>query len=452
MTLCYVRSPSHRTGDDGGKGEGPKNPRNPMLDAKLIRNEPERVKEGARAKGHDEGDVDHWLDLDQKRRALVNQVERQKAERNAASKEIGAKMKAGEDASVDQERVRALGDEIKAADLELREIDVELETLTLAIPNIADSDVPRGGESENQVLRTWGEPVEHPFPARTHDDLGVALGLFDFESATRMSGPGFAVFKGTGAYLERALIQFMLELHVKEHGYTEVSAPFLVKPSAAQGTGQLPKLAEDMYRTDVDGFYLIPTAEVSITNMYSETVLAEEDLPLYHVGYSPCFRREAGSYGKETKGLTRIHQFDKVEMVKFVHPGRSEEELEMLLANAERVLQSLGLAYRAMLLASSDLSFAAAKCYDLEVWAPGSQRWLEVTSCSNFRDFQARRANIRYKPKGGGKTRFIHTLNGSGLALPRTVVALLETYQTEQGTIIIPEALRPYLGGLAEVQ
>lgn len=422
-----------------------------MLDAKLIRNESERVKEGATAKGHDPAEVDTWLELDRKRRTLVSEVEKQKAARNAASKEIGTRRKAGKDAASEEDAVRTLGEEIKTLDDKLREIDTSVGRLSLGFPNLPDPDVPRGGVDANQILRTWGKPATHAFTARTHDDLGVALGLFDFESATRMSGSGFAVFKGLGARLERGLIQFMLDVHTQENGYTEVSTPFLVKPAAAQGTGQLPRLAEDMYRTDVDGLYLIPTAEVSITNIHAESAIAEDALPVYYVGYSPCFRREAGSYGKETKGLTRVHQFDKVEMVKFTHPEHSEEELESLLANAEGILQKLGLAYRVVLLASGDLSFAAAKCYDLEVWAPGAGRWLEVSSCSNYRDFQARRAGIRMKPGGGGKAQFLHTLNGSGLALPRTMIALLETYQTEQGTVIIPETLRPYLGGLAEV-
>jgi seryl-tRNA synthetase len=423
-----------------------------MLDAKLIRSETDRVKEGVRAKGTDAALVDRWLELDERRRGVVTEAEQKKAERNTASKEIGARRKAGEDASAAQERMRALGEEIKALDGTIREIDADLDTASLGLPNLPDPDVPVGDESANAVLRAWGDPVKHPFPARTHDDLGTDLGLFDFESATRMSGAGFAVFTGMGARLERALIQFMLDRHTIEHGYTEVSTPFLVKPAAVQGTGQLPKLADEMYRTDADGLYLIPTAEVSITNMHADAVLEEGDLPLYRVGYSPCFRREAGSYGRLTKGLTRVHQFDKVEMVKFVHPDRSEAELETLLANAEAVLQALGLAYRVVLLASGDLSFAAAKCYDLEVWAPGAERWLEVSSCSNFRDFQARRANIRYKPADGGKTQFVHTLNGSGLALPRTVIALLETYQTEGGTVRVPPALQPYLDGLAEVR
>ena len=422
-----------------------------MHDPKLLRTDTDRIKDGVRAKGQDPALVDEWLALDETRRGLVTEVEKQKADRNAASREIGALRKSGGDAVAEQERVRQLGEEIAQLDDRVRDVDARLEALSLVIPNVPDVDVPQGGEDQNRVVRTWGDPVKHAFPARTHDDIGTALGLFDFERATKMSGPGFAVFTGRGAQLERALIQFMIDIHVREHGYTEVSTPFLVKPQAAQGTGQLPKLAEDMYRTDQDGLYLIPTAEVSITNLYADETLEESRLPLYHVGYSPCFRREAGSYGKDTKGLTRVHQFDKVEMVKFVAPDRSDAEHESLTANAEAILQRLGLAYRVVLLASGDISFAAAKCYDLEVWAAGVGRWLEVSSCSNFRDFQARRAGIRMRPAAGGKTGYAHTLNGSGLALPRTVIALVENNQTERGSIRIPEPLRPYLGGLAEL-
>jgi len=422
-----------------------------MHDPKLLRTDTDRIKEGVRAKGQDPALVDEWLALDETRRSLVTDVEKKKADRNAASREIGALRKSGGDAVAEQERVRQLGEEISELDDRVRDVDARLESLSLVIPNPPDPDVPRGSAEQNRVVRTWGDPVQHSFSARTHDDIGTALGLFDFERATKMSGPGFAVFTGRGALLERALIQFMIDIHVREHGYTEVSTPFLVKPLAAQGTGQLPKLAEDMYRTDQDGLYLIPTAEVSITNLYADETLEESRLPVYHVGYSPCFRREAGSYGKDTKGLTRVHQFDKVEMVKFVAPDRSDAEHELLTANAEAILQRLGLAYRVVLLASGDLSFAAAKCYDLEVWAAGAGRWLEVSSCSNFRDFQARRAGIRMRPAAGGKTGYAHTLNGSGLALPRTVIALIENNQTEHGGIRIPEPLRPYLGGLAEL-
>jgi len=422
-----------------------------MHDPKLLRTDIDRIKDGVGAKGQDPALVDEWLGLDESRRGLVTEVEKKKADRNAASREIGARMRTGGDASVEQDRVRRLGEEIAELDERVRDVDARLEALSLVIPNVPDPDVPRGGAEQNQVVRTWGTPIQHAFPARTHDDLGTALGLFDFERATKMSGPGFAVFTGRGALLERALIHFMLDIHVREHGYTEVSTPFLVKPSAAQGTGQLPKLEDDMYRTDQDGLYLIPTAEVSITNLYADEALDESRLPIYHVGYSPCFRREAGSYGKDTKGLTRVHQFDKVEMVKFVAPDRSDAEHETLTANAEAILERLGLPYRVVLLAAGDMSFAAAKCYDLEVWAAGAGRWLEVSSCSNFRDFQARRAGIRLRPAAGGKAGFAHTLNGSGLALPRTVIALLENNQTERGTVRIPEPLRPYLGGLAEL-
>jgi seryl-tRNA synthetase len=422
-----------------------------MHDPKLLRTDIDRIKDGVRAKGQDPALVDEWLSLDESRRGLVTEVEKKKADRNAASREIGARMRTGGDASVEQDRVRRLGEEIAELDERVRDVDARLEALSLVIPNVPDPDVPRGGAEQNRVVRTWGTPIQHAFPARTHDDLGTALGLFDFERATKMSGPGFAVFTGRGALLERALIHFMLDIHVREHGYTEVSTPFLVKPSAAQGPGQLPKLADDMYRTDQEGLYLIPTAEVSITNLYADEALDESRLPIYHVGYSPCFRREAGSYGKDTKGLTRVHQFDKVEMVKFVAPDRSDAEHEILTANAGAILERLGLAYRVVLLAAGDMSFAAAKCYDLEVWAAGAGRWLEVSSCSNFRDFQARRAGIRLRPAAGGKAGFAHTLNGSGLALPRTVIALLENNQTERGTVRIPEPLRPYLGGLAEL-
>jgi len=422
-----------------------------MLDSKLLRSEPDRIRAGLEAKKHDPATLDRWLVLDAERRDLVGRVEVLKADRNAASKAIGAVRKAGGDASAEQERVRALGEEIKAGDRRLAEIDTALFDLARWFPNLPHETVPVGGEDQNRVLRTWGDPVRHPFPALQHDELGARLGIAEFERATRMSGAGFAALRGSGARLNRALINFMLDLHTGEHGMEEVSIPYLVKPETLFGTGQLPKLEEDMYRTDTDGLFLIPTAEVSVTNLYREETLAEEDLPRSHVAYSACFRREAGSYGKDTRGLTRVHQFDKVEMVQFVHPSTSYEALERLLGCAEAVLQRLGLAYRVVLLASGDLSFAAAKCYDLEVWAPGAGRWLEVSSVSNFEEFQARRVGIRYKPAGGGKSRFLHTLNGSGLALPRTLIALLETYQTEAGTVRVPEVLRPTLGGLAEL-
>ncbi len=421
-----------------------------MLDAKLIRGEPERVKEGARAKNETKADVDGWLALDAERRERVARVEELKAERNAASKSIGKVVQSGGDAAAEKERVRALGDEIAVQDEALRDLDARLAELADWFPNLPHPSVPVGDESHNQTVRTWGEPVTHAFEAKQHDTLGTELGWFDFEAGARMSGSGFSVLTGAGARLQRALVQLYLDTHTREHGYTEVAAPYIVRTEAIRGTGQLPKLADDMYRT-TDDYWLIPTAEVSITNVYAGQTLREEDLPTYCVGYSPCFRREAGAAGKDTRGMTRVHQFDKVEMVRFVHPERSYEELESLTGNAETLLQRLGLAYRVVTLASGDLSFAAAKCYDLEVWSPGAQRWLEVSSCSNFEDFQARRAGIRYKPTGGGKAGYVHTLNGSGLALPRSIIALMETHQTERGTVRIPEALRPYLGGAEEL-
>jgi seryl-tRNA synthetase len=423
-----------------------------MLDPKRIRNDAEAVKAGLAAKNHDPASVDRWLERDAERRDLLTRVEALKSERNTASKAIGKVKQGGGDASSEQERLRTLGEEIKSIDERVREVDAELHELAQWFPNPPHASVPVGGEEANRVLRTWGEPVRHDFDAKQHDELGAALGLSEFERAARMSGTGFIVLRGNGARLSRALVNFMLDLHTREHGFEEIAVPYLVKPETLFATGQLPKLAEDMYRTDEDGLYLIPTAEVSITNLYREETLAEEDLPRCFVGHSACFRREAGSHGKETRGLTRVHQFDKVEMVKFVHPDAAYDELESLLAAAEAVLQSLGLAYRVVLLASGDLSFAAAKCYDLEVWAPGAERWLEVSSCSVFEDFQARRAGIRFKPAGGGKPEFVHTLNASGLALPRTLIAVLETYQTADGAVTLPEVLHPYLGGLTELR
>jgi len=422
-----------------------------MLDPKRIRNEPDRVKAGAAAKNHDPSQVDRWLELDAQRREAVARVEVLKAERNTASKAIGEVKKAGGDASAEQERVRSIGDDVKTQDDRIREIDEQLHELATWFPNVPHQSVPVGGEDRNVVTRTWGEPGGKFLEAgesKDHADLAEALGLIDFARGARMSGQGFAVMTGAGARLRRALTAWMLDLHTAEHGYREVAVPYLVKRETMFGTGQLPKLENDMYHVNEDDLFLIPTAEVSVTNIHQGDTLAGEDLPVYYVAESPCFRREAGSYGRDTRGITRVHQFDKVEMVKFVHPDTSYDELEKLCANAERVLQLLELPYRVLTLASGDLSFAAAKCYDVEVWAPGAGRWLEVSSCSNFEDFQARRAEIRFKPAGGGKSEYVHTLNGSGLALPRTIIAILENYQTGEGTIRVPEVLRPYLGGL----
>ena len=418
-----------------------------MLDPKLIRKDPDAVRAGLEAKKHDPAAVDRWLALDGRRREALHQVEMLKADRNTQSLEIGRIKKSGGDASDAQQGVRALGDSIKELDDTIRELDDEIASIADWFPNLPHASTPVGGEPENQELRTWGDPVTHDFDAQTHEVLGKNLGLMNFDHAVAMSGQGFAALRGPGARLNRALIQFMLDLHTQHHGFTEMSVPYLVKRHALYGTGQLPKLEEDMYRTDPDDMFLIPTAEVSVTNLHSGDTLLESDLPIKYVAHSPCFRREAGSYGVETKGLTRVHQFDKVEMVKFVHPQESYDELDALLQYAETVLQKLNLSYRVLLLASGDISFAAAKCYDLEVWAPGAGRWLEVSSCSNFEDFQARRCNIRYKPNEGGRPEFVHTLNASGLALPRTIISVLETYQNADGAVTVPEVLRPYMGG-----
>jgi seryl-tRNA synthetase len=344
--------------------------------------------------------------------------------------------------------MKEVGQAIKAGDTELAAIESELDEAELTLPNLPDEDVPRGGEEANEVVRTWGTPPEFDFEPAAHWDLGTRLGVLHTDAAARMSGSGFGLLTGALARLERALIQWFLDVHVEEQGYVEISAPYLVRDHAVQGTGQLPKLADDMYRTDEDGLWLIPTAEVSITNFHREEIFGPGELPRRYVGFSPCFRREAGSAGKDTRGILRVHQFHKVEMVRFTTADRSEAELEDLVGDATVLLERLELPYRVLKLASGDLSFAAAKCYDLEVFSPGVAQWLEVSSCSNFRDFQARRARIRHRREAGAKPEFVHTLNGSGLALPRVLVAILENYQTDDGTVRVPEVLRPYLGGL----
>ncbi|MDA0323077.1 MAG: serine--tRNA ligase [Verrucomicrobia bacterium] len=415
-----------------------------MLDIKRLREESDSLRGIIEARG---GQLDGVLDADQKRRQLLSEVEALKGERNAVSKEIGKLKKAGEDTEAQQAEMRALGQKISGLDDDVRAAEADFNDRILRIPNIPHSSVPLGAdEAANEVVRVHGEARAFDFKPETHIEIGERLGLFDLARATRMTGAGFPLFIGSGARLERGLINFMLDLHVKEHGYTEMSPPFVVNSDSMTGTGQLPKMAEDMYRTTGDDLWLIPTAEVPVTNYYREEVI-EADLPIYLTAYTPCFRREAGAAGRDTRGLLRVHQFDKVEMVKFVEPETSYDELESLLLNAEDVLQRLGLHYRVLNLCSGDISFAAAKCYDIEVWAPGQDAWLEVSSCSNFEDFQARRAKIRYRNRDG-KTRFVHTLNGSGVALPRLVVALLETYQRADGSIEIPEAIVPYMDGV----
>lgn len=421
-----------------------------MLDRKLVREDPERIRK-AIADKNATADLDTFLALDGERRELLAHVEQLKAERNTASEAIGRAKKAGEDATEAQAAVRALGDRIREGDARLGEIETESHAIESRFPNIPDDDVPRGGEEHNAIVRTWGTPRSFDFTPQPHWDLGAKLGVLHNDAASNMSGSGFGLLTGALARLERALVNWFLDVHVQEQGYVEMNAPYLVRDVAVFGTGQLPKLADDMYRTEGDGLWLIPTAEVSITNFHREQILEAEQVPVKYVGFSPCFRREAGSAGKDTRGILRVHQFHKVEMVRFTTPERSERELEELVGDATVLLERLELPYRVVKLASGDLSFAAAKCYDLEVYSAGVETWLEVSSCSNFRDFQARRANIRYRPAAKGKPAFVHTLNGSGLALPRVLVAILENYQNADGSVTLPAVLRPYLGGLDRI-
>jgi len=417
-----------------------------MLDLKRIREHADDVRKGVESRGDDAGAIDTVLELDWERRELLTQSETLKSERNRQSREIGALKKQGEDTAGAQASVRELGARIGALDEDERDVESRLDELLLAIPNVPDSSVPVGtDESANREVRRHGEPKKLGFEPKTHIELGEALGIFDFHRAAKMTGAGFPLFVGHGAKLERALIQYMLDLHIAEHGYKEISPPTVCNTGSMTGTGQLPKMADDMYHLPADDLWMIPTAEVPVTNYYREEII-EQELPIYLTAYTPCFRREAGAAGKDTRGLIRVHQFDKVEMVKFVEPETSYVELETLLGNAEEVLQRLGLSYRVIELCTGDISFAAAKCYDIELWAPGQNDWLEVSSCSNFEDFQARRARIRYRDKNG-KTRFVHTLNGSGVALPRLVVAILENGQQADGTVLLPEAIVPYMGG-----
>jgi len=421
-----------------------------MLDLKRIREKPEDVRRGLESRGQSDEAVTRVLELDADRRRLLTEVESLKSRRNKSSREIGALKKQGQDTTEVQAAVRALGAEIAELDTNVRAVDEKLREALLGIPNVPHASVPVGAdESANVLVREVGTPKSFDFEPKTHVHIGERLGILDLARASRMSGAGFPLFVGAGARLQRALIAFMLDIHVKEHGYTEVWPPVLCNAEAMTGTGQLPKLAEDMYRLSDDTMYLIPTAEVPLTNIYREETIAQ-DLPICLTGYSACFRREAGAAGRDTRGIIRVHQFDKVEMVKFVEPDTSYDELESLLDNAEDVLRRLDLPYRVQQLCSGDISFAAAKCYDIEVWASGQGDWLEVSSCSNFEDFQARRAGIRYK-NPDGKVRFVHTLNGSGVALPRLVVAILENGQQADGSVVLPDAIVPYMDGVTKI-
>jgi len=421
-----------------------------MLDIKQIRRDPDGIAAGLLAKGVS-ASLDDVLRLDEMRRTLLTEVEAKKSERNSVSKDIGRLKQAGEDITPTQQAMRVLGEEIGELDRRVKCVGAELQEALLALPNVPHESAPVGAdESANLNLRTYGAPMDFAFEPQPHWDIGKQLGILEFERAAKVTGSGFPMLMGWGARLQRALIQFMLDVHTQEHGYQEVAPPYLVNADAMTGTGQLPKLKEDMYYVEGDELYLIPTAEVPVTNIYRDEII-DRPLPICLTAYTPCFRREAGAAGKDTRGLIRVHQFDKVEMVKFVEPQTSYDELERLVADAEDILQRLGLHYRVIELCSGDLSFAAAKCYDIELWAPGYGDWLEVSSCSNFEDFQARRAGIRYRGPSG-KPEFLHTLNGSGVALPRLMIALLETYQQADGSVMIPGALRSYVGGAERIE
>ncbi len=419
-----------------------------MLDLNFIRNNPDKVKQAIANKHENAANVDQILEIDAQRRSMLHACEQLKSKRNEKSKEVSELKKKGQDASRIIEETKKIGDDIKSFEEKLNGLEPQINNLLLRIPNIPAADVPIGkDEKDNVVVRSWGQRKTFDFTPLPHWELGSILNILDLERSSKITGSGFILLKGLGAKLERALFSFMLDIHTREHGYTELFPPFLVNRASMTGTGQLPKLEEDMYRTAADDLFLVPTAEVPVTNIHRDEILSNKDLPIYYTAYTPCFRREAGSYGKDTRGIIRVHQFNKVELVKIVKPETSYNELESLLGNAEKILQLLGLEYRVAKLSTGDMSFAAAKCYDIEVWAPGVGKFLEVSSCSNFEDFQARRINIRFRDENG-KLRFVHTLNGSGLALPRTVIALLETYQQKDGSIIVPDVLQPYMGGI----
>jgi seryl-tRNA synthetase len=417
-----------------------------MLDIKFIRENQDLVKQSIKNRAL-EIDLEGIIKIDEGRRKALSEFEELAARRNKANDEISVLLKEKKDAKEKISSMKEISERIGQLQAQIKAQELELNKLLLNVPNVAHASLPIGDVSCNKIVRSWGEIKRPNFKLLNHIELCQNLDIVDFNRATKITGSNFILFKGWGARLERALINFMLDLHTGKHGYTEVFPPFLVNRVSMLGTGQLPKLEDDMYRLKDDDLFLIPTAEVPITNIFRDEILEEEQLPIYYTAYTACFRREAGSYGKDTRGLVRVHEFDKVEMVKFVKPEDSYDELEKLVVNAEEVLQLLELPYRLALLATQDLSFAASKCYDLEAYSVGSDKWLEVSSCSNFESFQARRANIRFRRRENKKVEFLHTLNGSGVALARLVIAILENYQQEDGSVLIPKALQPYLNG-----
>lgn len=416
-----------------------------MLDMKFVRENPELVMDAMR-KRNANVNLDEFLELEKKRRELTLQVEALKSQRNAASQEIGKMKKAGENADAQMAEVRALGDKIAEDDKELKDIEARLKEILMTIPNMPAADTPVGSsDADNPVVRTWREPAKFAFEPQAHWDIGEKLNILDVERAGKVSGARFTFYRGLGSRLERSVINFFLDIHTGENGYTEFFPPFIVNKDSMQGTGQLPKFAEDMFKLEGLDYYLIPTAEVPITNLHRDEILSGDDLPLYYTAYSACFRAEAGSAGRDTRGLIRQHQFNKVELVKFTKPEDSWDELEKLTANAEKVLQLLELPYRVVRLCTGDIGFSSAATYDLEVWLPAANCYREISSCSNFLDFQARRANIRFRRDTKSKPEFVHTLNGSGVAVGRTVAAILENYQQADGSVIVPKVLRPYM-------
>lgn len=423
-----------------------------MLDAKMIRSNLEKVEQAMKDRNM-VGALDNFIRLDEQRRSILTQVEERKSFRNSASQEIGKLKKQGMEAEDLKQKVREASKEIKEMDEKLKVVESELQQILYNIPNIPHPSVPVGAdESANQEIRRWGEPRSFDFEPQAHWDLGPQLDILDFERAAKLSGARFVVYKGWGARLERAVINFYLDTHTTKHGYREIFPPFMVNRECMMGTGQLPKFAEDMFKLEGREMYLVPTAEVPLTNLYREEILDGRELPFYLTAYTACFRAEAGSHGRDTRGIVRQHQFNKVELVKIVPAESSYEELEKLTHDAEEVLQALGLPYRVVLLSTGDMGFSSAKTYDLEVWMPSYQDYKEISSCSNCEDFQARRANIRYRPAPKEKLRFAHTLNGSGVAVGRTVAAIIENYQQADGSVVIPEVLRPYMGGLEVIE
>ncbi|AKC95720.1 serine--tRNA ligase [Sneathia vaginalis] len=418
-----------------------------MLDLKYIRENSDEVKKFLKARNSD-FDLDVVLDLDKKRREILGEVEALKNKRNESSTLIGKLKREKKDASELLKEMQTIGDSIKSLDENLAKVEEKLNYLLYRIPNKLHSSVPFGkDEDENVEVRRWGTPRKFDFPIKTHDELGVALDILDFERGSKLAGSRFTVYKKQAARLERALINFMLDTHTNEHGFTEIMTPQMAKREIMTGTGQLPKFEDDMYKIEGEELFLIPTAEVTLTNLFNQEILEEDELPKYICGFTACFRKEAGAGGKDLKGLIRQHQFNKVEMVKIAHPKNSYEELEHMVNCAEHILQKLNLPYRVITLCSGDLGFSAAKTYDIEVWVPSQNKYREISSCSNTEDFQARRAMIKYRAKDDKKSYFVHTLNGSGLAVGRTVVAIMENYQQEDGSIVIPDALVPYMGG-----